>query len=128
MLMEKSRLRNKYLNWPSRENFLAFKKIKNKANNLIKRSKKQYFETISSEGKTSSKVFWNAVKPFMTNKGIRINDNITIEAEINEEIKIKGKDKDVSIKAKDLIKDEKILVEMFNNHYVNIVEKTSGIT
>ena len=31
------------------------------------------------------------------------------------------------IRTKDVIKDEKILVEMFNKHYVNIVEKTSGI-
>ena len=26
----------------------------------------------------------------------------------------------------ELIKDDKILVELFNNHYINIVEKTSG--
>ena len=30
------------------------------------------------------------------------------------------------MKAKDEIRDEKILVEMFNNHYINIVEKSSG--
>ena len=28
---------------------------------------------------------------------------------------------------KDLIKNEKILAEMFNKHYINIVEETSGI-
>ena len=33
----------------------------------------------------------------------------------------------VSIKTNDCIKDKSVLVEMFNNHYVNIVEKTSGI-
>ena len=38
---------------------------------------------------------------------------------------MKGGDQ-VSIKAKDEIRDEKILVEMFNNHYINIVEKSSG--
>ena len=33
----------------------------------------------------------------------------------------------VSIKTNDCIKDKSVLVEMFNNHYINIVEKTSGI-
>ena len=33
----------------------------------------------------------------------------------------------ILIRTKDLIKDEKIFVEMFNKHYINIVEETSGI-
>ena len=33
----------------------------------------------------------------------------------------------VDITTKDLTKDEKILVEMFHKHYINIVEETSGI-
>ena len=32
----------------------------------------------------------------------------------------------VSVKAKDEIRDKKILVKMFTNHYMNIVEKPSG--
>ena len=34
VIMNKSRLRNKYPKWPSRENFLAYKKVKNKCNTL----------------------------------------------------------------------------------------------
>ena len=37
-IMEKSRLRNRHLKHPSRENFLAYKNIKNKCNNLLKQS------------------------------------------------------------------------------------------
>ena len=33
----------------------------------------------------------------------------------------------VSVKTNHCIKDESVLVEMFNNQYTNIVEKTSGI-
>ena len=33
----------------------------------------------------------------------------------------------VIIRTKDLIKDEKILVKIFNKHYINIVKETSGI-
>ena len=47
--------------------------------------------------------------------------------EKNEKIEVKGLHEKVDIRTKDLIKDENILVEMFNKHYINIVEKTSGI-
>ena len=45
----------------------------------------------------------------------------------NEQIEVKGLHERVDIKTKDLIKDEKIIVKMFNKHYINIVAKTSGI-
>ena len=38
------RLRSKYNKWPSRENFLAFRKAKNYCNNLNKKDKKPYLE------------------------------------------------------------------------------------
>ena len=37
--MDKSRIKNKHLKWPSREKFLAYKNIK--INNLVKKSKKK---------------------------------------------------------------------------------------
>ena len=125
-IMNKSRIRNKYLQWPSRENFLAYKKIKNKCNNLLKKSKKKYFQENANEGSVSNKSFWNTVKPFISNKGTLSNDNIIIESADDITLKVKNGDL-VSIKAKDEIRDEHILVEMFNNHYINIVEKSSGI-
>ena len=63
----------------------------------------------------------------ITRKGIQTNENITIEVEKNEKIKVKGLHEKVDIRTKDLIEDEKMLVEMFNKHYINIVEKTPGI-
>ena len=53
------------------------------------------------------------------------NDKIIIEAPNDTNLTIKGGNL-VSIKAKDEIRDEKILVEMCNNHYINIVEKSSS--
>ena len=67
-IMNKSRIRNRYLLWPSRDNFLAYKKIKNKCNNLLKKSKKKYFQENASEGSVSNKSFWNTVKPFISHK------------------------------------------------------------
>ena len=71
----------------------------------------------------------NTVRPFITNKGTISDENIKIKAEENQNIKTKNKNKSklVSIKTNGLAKDESVLVEMFNNHYVNIAQKSSGI-
>ena len=42
----KSRLRNKYLKWPSRENFLAYKKVKIKCYTLTRKTKKNTSNTL----------------------------------------------------------------------------------
>ena len=91
----------------------------------MKKSKKKYFQENANEGSVSSKSFWNTAKPFISNKGTLSNDNIIIESADDITLKVKNGDL-VSIKAKDEIRDEHILVEMFN-HYINIVEKSSGI-
>ena len=125
--MEKSRLRNRNLKKPPRANFLAYKNIKNKCNNLLKQSKKKYIKDINNKGAATSKSFWNTVKPFITYKGVQTNESITIEVEKNENIEVKGLHEKVDIRTKDLIKDEKILLKMFNKPYINIAEKMPGI-
>ena len=57
----------------------------------------------------NKKKFWNTVKPFLTYKGFLTNDNISI----------KVKD--------DLVTDKPKLANLFNLHYINIVENTSGV-
>ena len=67
-IMERLWLRSRHLKYPSRENFLAYKDIKYKCNNLLKQSKKKYIKYISNKGAATSKQFWNTVKPFITHK------------------------------------------------------------
>ena len=62
----------------------------------------------NSNSKKSGKSFWNAIKPFFTNRGIIANDSITFE----ENVVLKN--------------DPKEATEVFNNSYINIVETTSG--
>ena len=78
-IMEKSRLRNRHLKHSSRENFLPYKNIKKKCNNLLKQSKNEYIKDIRNKEAATSKSFWEIVKPFITHKGIQTNENITIE-------------------------------------------------
>ena len=47
VIMNRSRLRSKYLKWPSRENFFEYKKVKIICNSLNKSNKKAYFADIS---------------------------------------------------------------------------------
>ena len=109
-IMNRSKLRNRYIKWISRENFLDYKKAKNTCNNLNKSAKKSYFDKVISKGFVSNKAFWNIVKPFLTNKGSLAIENITI----------KYKDK--------ILTDNSKLAHLFNNHYTNIVESISRMS
>ena len=106
-IMNRCKLRNRYIKWPSKESFLDYKKAKNTCHNLSKFTKKSYFDKVTSKGFVSNKAFWTTVKPFLTSKGFLTNKNITI----------KHKDK--------IVTDNSKLAHSFNNHYINIVENTS---
>ena len=127
-IMNKSRIRNRYLKWPSRENFLALKISKNKSNSVLRKTKKQYFSDMSKGEDIDNRLFWNKIKPFMSTKGAIVNDNIIIEIEENKDINVKEGKETIHIKEKDIISDEKILVELFNDHYTNIVKNSSGVS
>ena len=86
IIMQKSKVQNKYLKWPSCENFLKYKKVKNKCNSLVRKSKKEYFQKVSNANSSHGKSFWNAVKPLVSNKGAISNENIIIKAQKEEKI------------------------------------------
>ena len=56
----------------------------------------------------SNRTFWKTVKPFLANKSCMTNDCVYIE------------------KDGDIVRNEKVLVELFNENYINIVEISSG--
>ena len=77
-IMNRSKLKNRYTKWPSRENFLAFKIQKNICKDFNKKTKKNYFSKITSNGVIGNKQFWNTVKPFLTYKGFPHNEDIAL--------------------------------------------------
>ena len=89
---------------------MAYKKTKNKCSNLVKKSRKTYFQENGSEGSPPSKSFWNTTKTLVDHKGTLSNDNIVIGATNDTTLTVKGGIL-VSIKAKYEIRDEEILVE-----------------
>ena len=110
--MNESKSGNKYHKWPSRENFLAIKIAIYIWNSRSKSTKKNYFEKAIKKGLGNNKAFSNAIKPFLTNKGFNVNENITI----------RNKDKILKI-----VRDKTKLLELFNSHYINRIEKTSAM-
>ena len=107
-IMTKSKVKNSYVKWPSRENFVAYKKAKDKCNSLTRKAKRTFFKEATKSGVMSNRTFWKTVKPFLRNKGRMTNDCISIE------------------KDGDIVRDEKVLVELFNGNYINTVEMSSG--
>ena len=105
-IMTKSKVKNSYVKWLSRKNFVAYKKTKNKCNSLTRKAK--FFKEATKSGVMPNRTFWKTVKPFLTNKSCMTNDCISIE------------------KYGDIVRDEKVLVELFNENYINIVEISSG--
>ena len=75
---------------------------------IWKKSIKKYFKNVSKDSVVTNKHFWSIIKPFLTNKGY-INGEETILKCDNEIVTVSS-----------------VLAEMFNSHYINIVEKTSG--
>ena len=76
-IMGRSRLTNKYLKWPSHENFLAYKKAKNICNSLNKKARN--FKKATADDIMSNRKFWNTVNPFLTSKGFLHIDSILID-------------------------------------------------
>ena len=56
-IMNKSKAKNKYVNWPSRENFISYKRTKNKYNSLTKEAKTDFFKRATKEEIMTSKTF-----------------------------------------------------------------------
>lgn len=54
-----------------------------------------------------------------------MKENIIIESRADQIIKDKSGRDEIYIKTNGVVSDENSLVEIFNNHYINIVQKTA---
>ena len=100
----RTRLKNKYLRDPSRENELADKKQKNLCVSIRRKSITNYLNKFTDKSLKTNKSFWKFIKPFSTNKGTLKDCDITIV----DGIKINLNDFE--------------LAKTFNNHYINTVK------
>ena len=105
----RSKLRNKLIKNPTGVNEQLYKRQRNKFVLIRKKSIKQYFSNITSKGKVTNREFWKIMKPFLTNKGCLDNCDIVLRSDNK------------------MITDDKRLAKLFNEHYINIVERSSGL-
>ena len=87
---------------------MAYKKQRNRCASLCTKSLKKHLKSITEKGINNKKRFWKFLKPFLANKGFIGSNDITLVE--NDVVTI----------------DEKTLASTFNEHYINIVEISSG--
>ena len=107
-IMLRTKLRNIYLQNPTEENGLIFRKLRNYCVKLLKQTKKSYYENLNINIITDNRKFWKYIKPSFSDK-IATSSNLILYD--NE----------------DIISKENDVAEIFNSYFSNIVN-TSDIT
>ena len=102
----RSRFGNRFLKNPDEINSKLYKQQRNKCVSIRRKSIQHYFSNITNNGIITKKIFWKVIKPVLTNKGC-------LE---KSDIKLRNDEKMITV--------EKKLVQLFNDHYINIVEQS----
>ena len=76
---------------------------------MFQSGKSRYFPNVTSKGIVTSSEFWKTTKLFLTNRGCLDNSDFMVSGD-NE-----------------MITDDKRLARLSNEHYINIVERSSGL-
>ena len=74
-IMERTRLRNTILKYPTAANKLAYTKQRNFCVSLLK--KREYFANLNEKNITDKRKFWQIAKPFLSEKN-KPSENITM--------------------------------------------------
>ena len=107
-IMYRSKLRNIHNKKKTKETWEAFKRQQNKCVSIKHRNIRNHFKDLAKKHGANGKMFWTAVKPFLTNKESSKGQGITLEV------------------ADDQLDDKIKVAEELNESFVNIVEITTG--
>ena len=88
---------------------------------MIEKTNRKYIQSIDKDTTATSRTFWNDAKLFIANQCTTVNKKIFIRAEIDEHVMVKDTRENALIKTSDLINNESVIVEIFNQNYENIV-------
>ena len=78
-IMKRSKLQNTFNKKRSSENWRSYKRQCNICSNILKSTKKTFFETLNPNEITDNRKFWKTVKPFFTDKCKTTNNIILTE-------------------------------------------------
>ena len=71
-VMRRSRLKNIYNKTRTTENWDNYKKQRNFCVDLLRKTKRSYFEQINIKDISDNKKFWNTIKPFFQQQGRKL--------------------------------------------------------
>ena len=74
-IMKRSKLQNAF----NKKNWRSYKRQCNICSNILKSTKKKFFETLNTNEITDNRKFWKTVKPFFTDKCKTTNNIILTE-------------------------------------------------
>ena len=67
-IMLRTKLRNKLLKYPTTANGSSYSKQRNFCLSLLRKEKKKYFANLNIKNITDNKIFWQIIKPFLSEK------------------------------------------------------------
>ena len=102
-IMQRTKLRNKFLKDPSAENKFSYNKQRNWCVSLLRKEKKKYFANLNEKDITDNKNFWQTIKPFLSEK-------------------TKSREKITLIENENLVSDDAEVANCLNNFFSNIVK------
>ena len=77
-IMRRSKLKNRYITWPTEENQRMYKNQRNYCSNLLTKTKKTFFNNLDLKIFEDNKTFWQKVKPLFSDKKTTVQSNIVI--------------------------------------------------
>ena len=77
--MVRPKLKNKYNKHRTEENWNSYKKQRNFCVNLLRKTKKDYFNDLNIKNITDNKAFGKTIKPYFSNKGLNSSSLILSE-------------------------------------------------
>ena len=103
-IMDRSRLKNVFNKGRTPKTWDSYKKQHKFCVNLLRKTKKEYFENINVKDTNNNKKFWKKIKPFFSNKGLNTNKLMIIEKN-------------------NLISEESIVANTMNQYFTSITKE-----
>ena len=101
VIIHRSKFKNIFHKTRAQKDWNNYKNQRNFYVNLLRNTKKVYFQKLNLKDLTDNKKLWKTIKPLFSNKGLNSN-------------KLVLREKDV------VVADEKTLATLMNNYFVNI--------
>ena len=102
-IMTRTRLLNKFRREKTKENKDAYNKQRNYCVSLLRKTKRDFYNSLDVKKVTDNKQFWKTVKPFFSNKTIN-NEKITL------------------IEKEEVISADQKIADIFSTFYASVVE------